>query len=182
MQESKKFTVKQLVFSAAALALACVTSFLKVFELPMGGSVTLFSMFFVTLIGYWYGPAKGIIAAIVYGVLQFAFGPYFVTVPQVICDYVLAFGALGLSGFFRKMKYGLQIGYLVAIFGRFVFAWLSGVIFFAAYAEGSGYAAPIYSLLYNGSYIGLEGAVTLILLFLPPIQKALKYVRSMAVK
>ncbi len=182
MQENKTSGVKTLVFSAIALALAVVTSFIKLFELPMGGSVTLFSMLFVTLVGYWYGPSKGIIAAIVYGVLQFIITPYFLSVPQVICDYVLAFGSLGLSGFFRKMKYGLQIGYLVSIFGRFVFAWLSGILFFAAYAADSGYAAPIYSLLYNGSYIGLEGVVTLIILFIPPVSKAMKYVKSMALK
>lgn len=181
-KRNTRMYVKTLVFSAVAIALAVVTSFIKLFELPMGGSVTLFSMFFVTLVGYWYGPAKGIIAAVVYGVLQFIFTPYFITVPQVICDYVLAFGALGLSGFFNKMKYGLQIGYLVSIFGRFVFAWLSGVLFFAAYADGSGYAAPVYSLLYNGSYIGLEGIVTLIILFIPPVSKALSHVKNMAVK
>ncbi len=182
MQENKTSGVKTLVFSAIALALAVVTSLIKFFDLPMGGSVTFFSMLFVTLVGYWYGPAKGILAAVVYGILQFVISPYFLSVPQFICDYILAFGSLGLSGFFRKFKYGLPIGYLVSIFGRFVFAWLSGILFFAIYAADSGYAAPVYSLLYNGSYIGLEGAVTLIILFIPPVSKAMKYVKSMALK
>ena len=48
-----KLTTKQLVFSAMAIALAVVCSMIKVFEMPMGGSVTLFSMLFIVLIAYW---------------------------------------------------------------------------------------------------------------------------------
>lgn len=50
-----KFTTQQLVTCAVALALAYVTSYIKIFKLPFGGSVTLFSMLFIVLIGYWYG-------------------------------------------------------------------------------------------------------------------------------
>ena len=56
MKHFRKITTKQLVFSSAAIALAMVTSMIKLFELPMGGSVTLLSMLFITLVGYWYGP------------------------------------------------------------------------------------------------------------------------------
>ena len=54
-EKSFKITSRQLVFSAAAMALAMVTSMLKLFEMPMGGSITLCSMLFIVLIGYWYG-------------------------------------------------------------------------------------------------------------------------------
>ena len=47
-------TTKQLVYSAVAIALAVVCSMIKFANLPMGGSVTLFSMLFIALIGYWY--------------------------------------------------------------------------------------------------------------------------------
>ena len=77
-----------------------------------------------------------------------------------LVDYPLAFGALGLSGFFSNKKYGLQIGYVVGIFGRFVFAFLSGLLFFAAYAEGSGMSAPVYSICYNGAYMLPESIFT----------------------
>lgn len=50
-----KLTTQQLVTCAVALALAYVTSYIKLFKLPFGGSVTLFSMLFIVLIGYWYG-------------------------------------------------------------------------------------------------------------------------------
>ena len=43
----RKFSTKQLVYAAAAAALAVAASMIKVFSLPMGGNVTLFSMLFV---------------------------------------------------------------------------------------------------------------------------------------
>ena len=55
-KNSKKMSAKQLTFCAVAMALALVTSFIKVASLPMGGSITLFSMFFMCFIGYLYGP------------------------------------------------------------------------------------------------------------------------------
>lgn len=55
-----KLTTQQLVTCAVALALAYVTSYIKLFKLPFGGSVTLFSMLFIVLIGYWYGVKVGI--------------------------------------------------------------------------------------------------------------------------
>lgn len=178
--KSRSFTTRQLVFSSAAMALAVVASMLKVFELPMGGSVTLFSMLFLVLIGYWYGPKAGLMTGFAYGLLQFVLDPVFYSVPQMIVDYPLAFGALGLSGFFSDKKYGLQIGYIAGILGRFVFAFLSGLLFFAAYAEGYHMSAPLYSLCYNGSYIAAEGILTLILLCLPPVANGLSYIRKLA--
>jgi len=172
----QKIKTKMLVVSAVCVALGMVTSLIKIIDLPMGGSVTLFSMFFVSLAGHWYGPKMGILTAVVYGVLQFIINPYFLTVPQVLFDYVFAFGCLGLSGFFYRKKFGLQVGYLVSVFGRFVFSTLSGLLFFAEYAEGSGYSALVYTILYNGAYIGLEAAITLVLIFIPPVSKAIAHV------
>lgn len=177
---TKTFTTKQLVFSAVAMALATVTSMLKLFEMPLGGSITLFSMLFLVLIGYWYGPKAGLMTGFAYGLLQFILDPVFYSIPQMIVDYPLAFGALGVSGFFFQKKYGLFIGYLVGISARFLFAWLSGVLFFAAYAEGSGMSAPVYSMAYNGSYIFTEGFLTLVLISVPPVTKALTQVKRMA--
>lgn len=169
---------KQLVFSAVAVALAMITSMIKIIDMPMGGSVTLFSMLFICLIGYWYGPTAGIVTGIAYGLLQFIIDPYMLSIPQVLIDYPLAFGALGLSGLFHNKKFGLQIGYLVGVLGRFVFAILSGVIFFADYAP-EGMNPFVYSFLYNGAYLGAEALVTVIILSLPPVTKALANVKSM---
>ena len=179
-KESKPLSTKQLVFSAAAMALSIVTSMIKFFDLPMGGSITLFSMLFIVLIGYWYGPTVGIMTAVAYGLLQFVIEPVFYSVPQMIVDYPLAFGALGLSGFFQNSKHGLIKGYILGVLGRYVFAFLSGLLFFAAYAEGSGLSAPVYSLAYNGFYLIPEAIVTLIIIAIPAVDKALKHVKKMA--
>ena len=179
-RERVRLTTKQIVYSAVALALAIVCSMIKFANLPMGGSITLFSMLFIVLIGYWYGPYVGLMTGVAYGLLQFVMEPIFYTVPQMLLDYPLAFGALGLAGFFYKKKHGLQIGYIVAVFGRYVFACISGVVFFYSYAP-EGMNPVVYSIGYNATYLVPEAVVTLVLVSLPPVAKALSYVKRQAV-
>ena len=176
----KRIQTKPLVFAAVAMALGMITSFLKLFEAPMGGSVTLFSMLFICCIGYWYGLRTGLITGFAYGLLQLISDPYIISLPQMITDYLLAFGALGLSGLFHNKKNGLIKGYIAGVLGRYLFAFLSGLIFFASYAEGTGMSAPLYSLAYNGSYLGCEAALTLITLAIPAVNKAFIRVKQMA--
>lgn len=177
----KRIQTKPLVFAAVAMALGMITSFLKLFEAPMGGSVTLFSMLFICCIGYWYGLRTGLITGFAYGLLQLISDPYIISLPQMITDYLLAFGALGLSGLFSNKKNGLIKGYIAGVLGRYLFAFLSGLIFFASYAEGTGMSAPVYSLAYNGSYLGCEAFMTLIILSIPAVNKAFLRVKQMAV-
>ena len=171
-----KMSVKQLTFSALCLALAFVLSNVKLFKLPMGGSVTVFSMFFITFIGYLYGPRVSLSAAFAYGLLQMIIDPYIISVPQLLCDYILAFGALGVSGFFHNKSHGMIKGYLAGIFGRFLFSSLSGVIFFADYAP-EGMNPLVYSMTYNGSYIAAEGALTVAVLLVPAVHSALNRIK-----
>ena len=96
----KQMGAKQLAFCAMAIALGFVTSYLKVFPMPFGGSITLFSMLFIVLPAYWYGPKTGILVGFTYGILQFLQEPYVLSLFQVCCDYFLAFAALGAAGFF----------------------------------------------------------------------------------
>ncbi len=171
-----RMSVKQLTTSALCLALAFVLSSIKLFKLPMGGSVTVFSMFFVTFIGYLYGPRVSLSAAFAYGLLQLVVDPYIISVPQLLCDYILAFGALGVSGFFHNRRYGMFKGYLAGILGRFLFSTLSGVIFFADYAP-EGMNPLVYSATYNGSYIAAEGALTIAVLLVPAVRTALNRIK-----
>lgn len=64
-----------------------------------------------------------------YGVLQLLIEPYIYFPLQVLVDYPLAFGALGLSGCFSKSKHGLVKGYLCGVLARYVFAVISGWLF-----------------------------------------------------
>ncbi len=175
-----KSGTRQLVFSSMAMALGMVTSMIKVIDMPMGGSVTFFSMFFICLIGYWYGLRGGLMAAAAYGILQLVVDPYMISIPQMLTDYLFAFGALGLSGIFAKAKHGMIKGYLAGVLGRYFFTFLSGMIFFGSYASGYHMTAPVYSLVYNGAYIGLEALLTLMIAVLPPVNKGLARIRAMA--
>lgn len=177
---SHKPSTKQLVFCAMAIALAFVTSNLKLWYMPMGGSVTLMSMFFISLIGYWYGLGTGLLTAVAYGILQLIIDPYVISLPQLFIDYIFAFGALGLSGFFANSKYGLYKGYLASVLGRFFFAFLSGIAFFASSASDYGMAVPVYSFCYNGAYIFAEAALTLAVLALPPVKNTLARLKTLA--
>jgi len=181
-KERRKMSAKQLTFCAVAMALATVTSFIKFASLPMGGSITLFSMFFVCFIGYLYGAKIGIMTGLAYGILQLITGPYIYAPLQVLLDYPLAFGALGLSGFFSNKKHGLLLGYIAGVLGRFIFHEISGFIFYTEYVgnvEGN-LLAILASTVYNLSYLLPEMIITLILLALPPVEKAMARVKSMA--
>ena len=176
----RKFSAKQLTFSAMAIALAMVTSMLKLWNMPMGGSVTLFSMLFITLIGNWYGLGVGLTTGLAYGILQLVIDPYIISFPQMLLDYIFAFGALGLSGVFSKSKHGLIKGYLLAILGRFLFSTLSGFIFFPTFMPEFFDNALLYSVCYNGAYIGAEAVLTLLLISLPAVSRALSHVQKLA--
>ena len=174
-------SVKIVVFCAMCIALASVTSMIKVFKFPTGGSITLCSTLFAVLPGYFFGPVVGIAAGFAYGILQFFLGPYILTPVQVFIDYGLAFAAFGLSGFFASRKFGLQKGYLTACVGRWFFAFLSGWIFFGEYAW-EGWNAAAYSAVYNIVYIVGEAVIVMVLISIPAFSNALGRVKSVALQ
>ena len=142
-----KLSVKQLAFCAVAVALATILSNIKLFHFPTGGSITLLSMLVAVFPGYWFGLGAGILTGVSYGVLQLIIDPYVLFPMQLVVDYFLAFGALGLSGLFCNAKNGLVKGYITGVLGRFVFAVISGWIFFGSYAW-EGWNGFTYSLVY----------------------------------
>ena len=100
--------------------------------------------------------------------------------PVVLIDYPLAFGALGLSGFFAGKKHGLLFGYIAGVLGRYAFAVFSGFIFFGSYAP-EGTPALLYSISYNATYILPEAIITSIIISVPTVSKALAQVKKNAV-
>ena len=173
----QSFSVKGLAVCGLCIALAFVLSFVKLFSAPLGGSVTLCSMLFICIIGYMFGWKYSLSAALAYGILQFVQKPEIYTPLQVVIDYGLAFTALGLSGFFTRRRIGLYIGYLAGVTGRFIFATLSGFVFFAEYAP-EGWNPVVYSACYNGAYIYIEAAITLVILLIPPVENAIERIRN----
>ena len=178
---TRKMTTQQLVTCAVALALAYVTSYIKIFKLPFGGSVTLFSMLFIVLIGYWYGAKIGILTGLVYGIFQFLQEPYVLSLFQVCCDYILAFGAMGIAGFFSKSKkHGLVKAYLAAILARGAFHALGGYLYWMDYMPSNfpKSLTALYPIIYNYSFILAEGILTVIVISIPAVSKALNQIRS----
>ncbi|MDO4512421.1 MAG: energy-coupled thiamine transporter ThiT [Lachnospiraceae bacterium] len=176
-----KLSVKQLAFCAVAVALATILSNIKLFHFPTGGSITLLSMLVAVFPGYWFGLGAGILTGVSYGVLQLIIDPYVLFPMQLVVDYFLAFGALGLSGLFCNAKNGLVKGYITGVLGRFVFAVISGWIFFGSYAW-EGWNGFTYSLVYNAIYIFAEAIITVIILLLPPVKSAMARIKKMAVE
>lgn len=178
-KDRKNFGARQIAVCGLLIALAYVTSFIKLFTMPMSGSVVLLSMFFMSFIGYLYGPVCGIVAGVAYGLLQFAQNPQLYYPLQFVFDYILAFGALGLSGFFRSGKHALSGGYLIGVTGRFIFATLSGAIFFGEYAW-DGWNPYLYSAVYNGIYIYTEAMITVVIVNIPLVKHRLEEVKRIA--
>lgn len=177
---SGRQAIMAMAFSAMSITLGTVLSFITVFKMSQGGSITLLSMFVVSLVGYLYGPVQGIISGIAYGMLQLIIDPYVIHPLQLILDYPLAFGMLGLSGLFYKKRHGLLLGYLTGVFGRFICSFISGLVFFGDYAQGTGLSPILYSIVYNGSFMGAEALMTSFIVLLPPVKNAIGNIKNMA--
>ena len=179
---AKAMSAKRLCFCAMGVALAFVTSYIKLFKFPYGGSMTLCSMLFIVLIANWYGVKTGILVGFAYGLLQFLQEPYVLSPFQVCCDYVFAFAALGLAGVFSKSKNGLIKGYILAVLARGVFHTLGGYLYWMDYIPDKfpKSLTILYPVIYNYTYLLTEGVLTVILLAIPPIRKAFNYVKRLA--
>ena len=182
--EKNKMSAKLLACCAMAMALAFITSYIKIFSLPWGGSVTLCSMLFIVLVANWYGVRTGILVGFTYGMLQFLQEPYVLSLFQVCCDYVLAFAALGVAGFFAKQKNGLLKGYIVAVLARGAFHALGGYLYWMDYMPDNfpKSLAAVYPIAYNYSFLLAEGLITIVIISIPAVQKALGRVKKIAVE
>jgi thiamine transporter len=96
--------------------------------------------------------------------------PYIFHPAQVLLDYPLAFGALGLAGFFQKRP---LIGVVAGITGRFLMHFVSGVVFFGIYAP-EGMNPLVYSAIYNGSYLIPELVISGVIIYMLQKSKVLK--------
>ena len=181
----KKLSTKQLVFCAAAMALAFITSYIKpVGEMPWGGSVTLCSMLFIVLVANWYGVGTGIFVGLAYGILQFIQEPYVLSFFQVCCDYILAFAALGVAGFFARKKHGLLKGYIAAVLARGVFHTLGGYLYWMDYMPDNFPQSlkSIYPIAYNYSYLLAEAVLTIVVISIPEVAKGLNLFKQTALE
>lgn len=169
--------VKNFAMSALLVALAYVLSFVKILHLPFGGSITLFSMLFISLPAYFFGVSYGFMASVTYSLLQLIVDPYIVHPLQLGLDYIIAFGCFGIVAFFRNNKNGLQIGFVIACIIRFISSSISGYIFFKEYAPES-WNPLVYTVTYNGSYIFTECVMTLVFISVRQVNSLIERMRK----
>lgn len=181
-QKNTKLSARRLAVCGVAIAMGFVLSFVK-FELPYGGSVTAFSMFCICIIGYFYGIKAGLLSAVAYSILQFfqSGGSYMLSPMQVCCDYFFAFTALGITGFFYK-KSSFIPAYFSAIMLRGLFHTIGGYLYWMDYMPENfpQSLAALYPVIYNYSYILIEGVITILLLKIPAVDKMVKRLKALA--
>jgi thiamine transporter len=161
----------RLATSAILIALAAALSNVKIFSMPLGGSITLLSMLPVCLISLKYGVRWGLACAFLYALTQILFDLGSIMswglttasfVGCIVLDYLLPFSLLGLSGIFGSETLPrICTGITLALVIRFVCHVISGVIIFDIWAP-EGWNVLAYSLAYNGAVILPEIALTLI--------------------
>lgn len=167
MQNTKSHAaLRALCEGAIMVALAQALSYLKLWELPNGGSVTIAMLpVFLYCVRWGFGPSMAV--SVVFGFLQLMFdGGFAIGWQSMLGDYLVAFGVLGIGGLFWKRKGGFFWGAAVGCAARFLVHYVVGATVWATYMPpaffGMTMTSPwFYSLLYNGSYMIIDLALVL---------------------
>lgn len=161
--KSIQFT-RKLTESAVMLALTVVLSYLKIIDMPYGGSVTLCSMLPTILVAYRHGMGWGFITGLANGVLQLLMGLNNLSyatgaaaaIAIIMLDYIVAFGVTGFGGIFRKVfksqTAALISGTALVCLLRYICHVISGCTVWAGLSIPDG-KALLYSLAYNAAYM-----------------------------
>ena len=179
----KNLTLRALTEGAIFVALAQVLSYLKLWEMPWGGSVVL-AMVPIVLYAVRWGIVPGLLAGFVFGILQFVLdGGFAIGWQSIIGDYLLAFTAIGLAGLVKREKNGaIYTGTVIGGLARFLVHYVVGATIWAEYMPeeffGMAMKSPwFYSLLYNIAYMGPNIIITLVIFLI--LNKPLgKYIRG----
>lgn len=145
---------RALSFAGVSVALSFALSYVKLFSLPQGGSITLASMLPLIIYSYVFGARKGIFAGVVYGLLQCVQSPQIYQPMQVLLDYPVAFGAIGVAGIAKNIRFTdkplakFAIGASVACLLRYIAHVISGYYVFSSWAM-AGYTAVSWAIVYN---------------------------------
>lgn len=161
-------TVRRLCEGALLVAVAQVLGFIKLWEMPWGGSICL-SMMPIFLFACRWGVGSGLLAGFVLGVLQFMFdGGFALGWQSILGDYLVAFTVLGLAGLFARKPWGVFAGTVAGSAARFLVHYVVGATIWAEYMPeeffGMTMTTPwFYSLLYNGFYMLIDMVLCLVI-------------------
>lgn len=173
----QKLKLQALIEISLFSALALVFDLLMPYRMPQGGSITLV-MLPIFVMAYRHGLKGGLATGALVGTMQLLFGAYIFTPVQFLLDYTVAYGLVGVAGIFaaqvkqsakdgakKTLTFYLILGALIGSALRYVAHVVSGIVFFAEYAEGP---VVLYSLGYNLTYMlpsFLIATIVLVLLF-----------------
>lgn len=155
--DKKPFDTHCIALAGICVALSFALSYIKLWDMPAGGSVTLVSLLPVMLFSYIYGTKKGLLVGFLYGILQAVQDPWLIHPAQFLLDYPIAFSMVCFAGTLTDLNLlnnipQVKFAISAAIGGalRFFSHVLSGVFAFGANAVADG-ATDFwaYSLAYN---------------------------------
>lgn len=177
------FSTRMVAEAGVMIALAKILSMIKLFEMPLGGSVTLASMAPILFFAIRWGWKKGLVVGFVYGVVDYLLGGWTVHPLQVLLDYPLAYMMLGFAGLQRTSEGDSFFAHLpslvLAVLLRLAMHVLSGCVFYStidftqagaslgqAFTLSNMSAGFVYSLQYNGAFLGVDFLICLVVLAL----------------
>ncbi|MDR0751612.1 MAG: energy-coupled thiamine transporter ThiT [Christensenellaceae bacterium] len=165
---SDKTHTKSVVYGAVCIALSFALSYIKLFSMPLGGSITFAGLLPLILYSFMFGIRKGVVAGVISGTLQFIQEPYFLDTWQFLLEYPLAFGMIGLAGVFKEIKLFKQslipqfvLGSITVGILRFFCHFVAGVFVWNMYTP-SEMSNGLYSFFYNAPYVFVDIAITMV--------------------
>ena len=187
------------LWTVILLAFAALLSMAKPVVLPDGGAVTYFSLFFLWLVTFFFGPKHGALCSVLFGFVKFyvtyATGEYVnFALGALILEYPLACGMFALGGFVQERKkpaamggseliarepMKLRVGYLVGVLGMGVCYVISAMLFYPPDVEGF-FGNLMYCIMYDFSYLIIEAVLTMIVLCIPAVPRAVYYLKHVA--
>ena len=176
LTDRKKLTSRahtmSVVYAAISIALSFGLSYVKFFDAPYGGSITMFSLLPIALYSYMFGVKRGAMAGFIYGLLQTLQNPWIVHPIQYLLDYVFPFAIFGAcAGLFRNMfasknidprfKDGIAMtcGIALGVIARFICHFIAGAVYFEVYMPTSFTNVWWYSFVYQCTYVPIDGII-----------------------
>lgn len=166
------------------VSLATVLSFIKIYDAPLGGSVTLLSMLPIITLAFRRGTLVGVGSAFVYSIIQIILGlgtiAYVPTATGIfgtlMLDYIIPFTVLGFAGVFykngqdkKRALIAILAGTFMVVALRYLSHVLSGNIIWYEITKENNWNEYVhqvdpwtYTLVYNITYMGPEAAITLL--------------------
>lgn len=177
--KKETWTAKDIAYAAMVVAMSFILSYIRLWSMPQGGSITPASLLPIMLYIVAFGPARGLVVGFAYGLLQLFQGANVIHPAQLLVDYPMAFGALALGGLVKyiplpriaKLPVAIAFGYC----GRFMMAVLSGVIFFSSYADGNVW---LYSIGYNATYLAPDMVACMVVSLIPGFYRIVETLRK----